>query len=318
MLWILLIIPILALLLWLTFSVQPRIKEKKRQERLEIFNRLKPEVEKAFAEIKSLYNFNHYITETERLSLLENYRNLDSEVRPVLHSKEIEEFLHKDVFRRFHTAMTDTTEHKKSNNRHFVDNQLSSCAQYFDSVLTYPLDPQQREAVVSLEDNVLVISSAGSGKTMTTVGKVRYLIDKQLVPAEKILLITFTRKAAQSLSERLGEKKLKCRTFHKLALDIIGDATGEKPSITAEDFPVQVYYKLSEESPAFRTAIGDYIIRSRYTMKDQFEYASREDYMLDRQKHGIQAFFKDMDGKPVFCKSDEESQICDFLGAIPL
>ena len=37
--------------------------------------------------------------------------------------------------------------------------------------------------------------------------------------------------------------------------------------------------------------------------------------MQDRQKHGIQAFFKDMDGKPVFCKSDEESQICDFLGA---
>ena len=178
---LLLIILIIAIFLWLMLSVRPRIKEKKRQERLELFNRLKPEVEKAFAEIKSLYNFNHYITETERLSLLEDYRDLDSEVRPVLNSKEIEEFMHKDVFRRFHTAMTDTTEHKKSNNRHFVDNQLSSCAQYFDTVLTYPLDPQQREAVVSLEDNVLVISSAGSGKTMTTVGKVRYLIDVQHV-----------------------------------------------------------------------------------------------------------------------------------------
>ena len=40
---------------------------------------------------------------------------------------------------------------------------------------------------------------------MTTVGKVRYLIDVQHVPAEKILLITFTRKAAESLSERLGD-----------------------------------------------------------------------------------------------------------------
>ena len=50
-------------------------------------------------------------------------------------------------------------------------------------------------------------------------------------------------------------------------------------------------------------------------MKDQFEYSSMEAYMLDRQKHGVQAFFKDMDGRPVFCKSDEESQICDFLGA---
>ena len=154
-----------------------------------------------------------------------------------------------------------------------------------------------------------------SGKTMTTVGKVRYLIDVQHVPAEKILLITFTRKAAESLSERLGEKKLKCRTFHKLALDIIGEATGEKPTITQPDFSVQVYHRLLEENPAFKAAITDYIIRSRYTMRDQFEYSSMEDYMMDRQKHGIQAFFKDMDGRPVFCKSDEESQICDFLGS---
>jgi DNA helicase-4 len=50
-------------------------------------------------------------------------------------------------------------------------------------------------------------------------------------------------------------------------------------------------------------------------MKDQYEYSSMQDYILDRQKHGVQAFFKDMDGRPVFCKSDEESKICDFLGS---
>ena len=315
MLYLLLTILVAAIILWLMLSVRRRVREKKRQERLAILNRLKPEVEKAFSEISSFYNFSHYITESERLNLLEDYRDLDKEVLPILKSKELEEFMYKDVFRRFHNAMSDTKDHKKTNNCRFIEHQLSSCSQYFDTVLAYPLDAQQREAVVSLEDNVLVISSAGSGKTMTTVGKVRYLIDKQHVPANKILLITFTRKAAQSLSERLGEKDLKCRTFHGLALDIIGDATGEKPSITAEDFPLQVYYKLSEENPAFHSAIADYIIRARYTMRDQFEYSSREEYMQDRQKHGIQAFFKDMDGKPVFCKSDEESQICDFLGA---
>ena len=295
--------------------VRPRIQEKKRQERLAQFDQLKPEVEKAFAKIKSLYNFNHYITETERLSLLEDYRELESEVKPLLNRKELEEFMSKEVFRRFHNAMTNTEEHKKSNNAHFVENQLSFCKEYFDSILTYPLDPQQREAVVSLEDNVLVISSAGSGKTMTTVGKVRYLIDKQHVDPEKILLITFTRKAAESLSERLGERKLKCRTFHKLAIDIISEATGEKPTLTSQDFSVQVYHQLSQENPVFRAAIGDYILRSRYTMKDQYEYSSMQDYIIDRQKHGVQAFFKDMDGRPVFCKSDEESKICDFLGS---
>ena len=108
MFWHLLIIPFLAIILWLMLSALPRIKEKKRQARLALFNRLKPEVEKAFAEIKALYNFNHYITETERVSLLEDYRNLDSEVRPILNSEEIKVFMYKDVFRRFHSAMTDT------------------------------------------------------------------------------------------------------------------------------------------------------------------------------------------------------------------
>ena len=314
MLYLLIILFVAAIIFGVMMSFRTQ-RTKKHKYRLETIVRLKPTVEIAFDEISSYFNYGHYITETERLMLAEKYDALDREVESVLGSKELEESAEKEAFQRFHTAMTDTRAHKRANNQHFIENELSRCSQYFDTVLAYPLDTQQREAVVSLEDNVLVISSAGSGKTMTTVGKVRYLIDVQHVLAEKILLITFTRKAAESLSERLGEKKLKCRTFHKLALDIIGEATGEKPTITPQDFSVQVYHRLSEENPAFKAAIADYIIRSRYTMRDQFEYSSMEDYMLDRQKHGIQAFFKDMDGRPVFCKSDEESQICDFLGS---
>ena len=315
MLYILIILLAVAIILWVIVLLGSKHKAQKRQERLATIARIKPDIDVAFAEIGSYYNYGHYITESERLMLLEKHKVLDEEVQSVLNWKELDESDYKDCFLRFHTAMTNTVAHKRANNEHFVENELSRCSQYFDTVLAYPLDAQQREAVVSLEDNVLVISSAGSGKTMTTVGKVRYLIDVQHVPAEKILLITFTRKAAESLSDRLGEKKLKCRTFHKLALDIIGEETGEKPTITPQDFSVQVYHKLSEENPDFKSAIADYILRSRYTMRDRFEYSSMEDYMLDRKKHGIQAFFKDMDGKPVFCKSDEESKICDFLGS---
>lgn len=315
MLLLLILLLFLALFLGVWILVRKKQREKKQQERLETISRLAPDIEAALADVCTFYSYSHYITESERSALDDKYAALNQVVSSIINSKELEEYPHKDSFKRFHKAISDTKGYKKANNEHFIENQLKGCAQYFDTVLAYPLDQQQREAVVSLEDNVLVISSAGSGKTMTTVGKVRYLIDVQHVPAEKILLITFTRKAAESLSERLGEKKLKCRTFHKLALDIIGEATGEKPTITPSDFSAQVYHKLSQENPAFKAAIADYIIRSRYTMRDQYEYTSMQEYMQDRQKHGIQAFFKDMDGRPVFCKSDEESQICDFLGS---
>ena len=313
MLFILIFLLVTASIVLVAYIFRASIR-RRHQERLDIIEQDIPNVVPAFKEISSFYSYSHYITESERLHLDEKYVDLQAEVRKVIGSTELETHPERDTIERFFKAMSDSPRFKKVNNDEFIKKQLRDYSRYFDTVLPYPLDSQQREAVVSLEDNVLVISSAGSGKTLTTVGKVRYLIDIQKVDPSKILLITFTRKAAESLSERLGEKNLKCRTFHKLALEIIGAATGEKPTIVPQDFSVQVYHKLFNERPSFQRAIADYVVRSRYKMKDQYEYSSMEAYMLDRKKYGVQAYYKDMDGHAVFCKSDEESQICDFLG----
>ena len=291
------------------------IRDTNKQKRLEMIASLAPEVKAAFDDISTYFNYGHYLTESERKEIESKYAALESKVLMLIGCKELAEYEYQESFYRFHKAMSDTELYKLENNEHFKEKQLAMCKEYFDKVLAYPLDEQQRDAVVTLEDNVLVISSAGSGKTLTTVGKVRYLIDVQKVDPKKILLITFTRKAAESLSERIGDKSVKCRTFHKLALEIIGEATGKKPTITDQDFSVQVYHKLMQEDPEYKITIIDYLNRSRYKGKSQFEYSSMEEYMQDRQKHGVQACYNDMDGKPIFCKSDEESEICDFLGA---
>ena len=291
------------------------LRKKRKREILSLLSIIEKDIDAAFAEISSYFKYSHYITESERIYLENKYSVLKTRISKVLGRKELDSSEKKDSIVRFAKAMSDTAGFKKENNKHFIQSQLESCKGYFDTVLANPLDAQQREAVVSLEDNVLVISSAGSGKTMTTVAKVRYLIDVQKVDPEKILLITFTRKAAESLSERLGEKGLKCRTFHKLALEIISESTGEKPTIVPPDFSEQVYHKLFDQRDDFRQAVADYIIRSRYKMKDQFEYSSRKEYIEARKIQSVKALFCDMDGLPVFCKSDEESKICDFLGS---
>lgn len=290
-------------------------RKRVQKERIQRIYRIAPTVNEALDEVCSYFKFGHYITESERLYLSNKYINLTKMLKPLVSSKELSKSPEKENFERLFKALSKSKENKDTNNKEFIERQLEENKEYFDSVLAYPLDQQQREAVVTLEDNVLVISSAGSGKTMTTVGKVRYLIDKQNVSPEKILLITFTRKAAESLSERLGEKNLKCRTFHKLALEIITESTGEKPSIVPPDFSVQVYHKLFNDNDDFKLAVLDYVMMSRYTMKDQFDYQTRSEYIKDRKKHGVRAYYSDMDGKPVFCKSEEESRICDFLGS---
>ncbi len=84
------------------------------------------------------------------------------------------------------------------------------------------LNPEQLEAVSTTDGPVLVIAGAGSGKTRTLAFRVARLIQDG-VPGDQILLLTFTRKAAQTMLERAAELVgNECRnvaggTFHGFA-----------------------------------------------------------------------------------------------------
>lgn len=105
------------------------------------------------------------------------------------------------------------------------------------------LNPAQREAVETLYGPLLVIAGAGSGKTKTLVCRMAHLVEKG-IPPEKILLLTFTRRAAREMIERaslLLKKdfhKVTGGTFHSLCHTMLrqyGSLIGYSPNFTLLD-----------------------------------------------------------------------------------
>ncbi len=83
------------------------------------------------------------------------------------------------------------------------------------------LDVQQVESVVACEDIQLVLASAGSGKTLSLLAKVDYLVRTLKIPAAQILAISFTKKTVDELVERCGIEDVEFRTFHSLGNNLL-------------------------------------------------------------------------------------------------
>jgi superfamily I DNA/RNA helicase len=122
-------------------------------------------------------------------------------------------------------------------NQQFVRRELKAHKKLFDNIDGKSLDSQQRRAIVTDEYSNLILAGAGSGKTLTIAGKVQYLTQARGVDPQKILLLSFTRKAVTELQERLTDRlgiKIPVWTFHQLGLHILRQHGA--PGIAGEDF----------------------------------------------------------------------------------
>ncbi len=206
----------------------------------------------------------------------------------------------------------------KRHNEKYINNQLERYSKFFDSCLAYPLDAQQRRSIMSEEDNCLVVSSAGSGKTSSIVGKVKYLTDIKKVDPERILLISYTNKAAAELTDRMGIAGLRGYTFHKLAIDLIGQVTKQKPSIceNTDALFVSIYRQLLKDED-FRKSVFRYFIDYQDDEADWEKRKNERRQDLAAQKvTRLKAMLPDMDGNDIYVKSVQEQKLCFVLSSL--
>ena len=154
------------------------------------------------------------------------------------------------------------------NKRHLAK-ELAESRVFFDKVEKSPLTPEQAEAVVCFDSRVLLVASAGSGKTSTMVAKAGYALNKGYFAAERMLLLAFNNDAAAELRERINARlaplglqaeKVVAKTFHAFGLDVVGVATGKRPSLASWveagqdlDALLEMADSLKDSDPSFRT-----------------------------------------------------------------
>ncbi len=105
------------------------------------------------------------------------------------------------------------------------------------------LNEKQRQVVQELDRNILLLASAGTGKTNTLSWRIVNILEKERATAEEIICLTFTNKACNEMKQRIasvagaGGRGVTVRTFHGFCYEILRWAAKGQTDV-AGDFTV--------------------------------------------------------------------------------
>lgn len=239
---------------------------------------------------------------------------------------------------RFKTVYSSLTEYFDSANNQFIQNESVKYDSLLSNIDGKSLDEQQRTAVINDEDRILVLAGAGSGKTLTISAKVKYLYDIKKVNPKEILLISFTKKSAQEMTERIQKKlniPVEATTFHKLGLDIIKKANDFRPEIADENSLAQFVHNFFENEvvnhPDLVKALTEYFayfleipddLEKHSSLGELYEEEKNADLETLKSKYAREKYIKEtgIEKSKVYktlnneqVKSKQETQIANFL-----
>lgn len=230
----------------------------------------------------------------------------------------------------------------RKHNRKYVDNKLIKYKSYFDNMFNdinknIILDKSQREAIICDEDNLLVLSGAGSGKSTTISAKVKYLINVKNIKPDKICVITFTKKAKEELDYKINKifnSNVDIYTFHSLGLKIIKyyyknkdidiiDEKGQykiicdyiKNNLFKDKDKFSLFFEAFKNKTSFSEEyklFDNYYDYHNYMYKRKYinSNTTMDNYIKEQAKRR-RNYLKTLNGE--YCKSKEEVDIANFL-----
>ena len=117
------------------------------------------------------------------------------------------------------------------NKADFIKTHLNSPV--FSNICGFSLNNEQRKAILCNSQYNLVLADAGSGKTLTILGKIKYLLENNLAKEDEILILSYLDESVDELNRKIPEisPNLKAKTFHSFGFDILSEYIGEKKAV---------------------------------------------------------------------------------------
>ncbi len=145
------------------------------------------------------------------------------------------------------------------------------------------LDKQQMTCIVKEFHNHLVIAGAGTGKTTTVVGKIKYLLKSEKCKPEDILVLSFTNASAAEMSQRIHQEtgcNIEASTFHKLGMNIITRVNGITPKITKLNLRrfIREQLLLNMKSDSYLSLLSTFLLYNRVAAKSEFDFKKQSEY----------------------------------------
>ena len=200
----------------------------------------------------------------------------------------------------------------------FCEAELGEMQDFFDTIESNPLTPEQRLSVVTDEDATLVLAGAGSGKTSVIVAKAAYLIERDIRQPGEILLMAFGAKAAEEMATRIKERSgasVDALTFHALGYAIIREVEGGAPALAAHASDDAQFRALLRDilfsdiakQPVLRALLLKWFSGFYWPYKSEWDFKTRGEYFQYVEAHELRTFQGEL------VKSFEEWEIANWL-----
>lgn len=289
-------------------------RQEKQQKQIEYISGLAVEMRSVNRELEQyITKTAGYFTYATKEKWLKKYRHLET---PVQRKKKYRKLKLKPEIigsiQKFESNLQNLDNIRDNYNEFFIETEKQIFKDIFDNVEGRALDDQQRNCIIKDEINNLVIAGAGSGKTTTIVGKVKYLLTKYRYSPDELLVVSFTNASAAEMAERIQietGKSMDVMTFHKLGKEIIAEVEGKQPRITRiklNDFIKEKFRGLLKD-PNYALRLNVFFLSYLKEYKSEFDFKTQGDYFQYLKDNQIRTLKGEM------VKSYEEMEIANFL-----